>query len=181
VRRVLVTVLLGGGPVQSSTDPALHVFTVDTVFKGSVQEQQRVVSAADDAGCGLEQSGTGPFLVFATRSPDLADDRYSADLCGGHGSARDGSTWIGSARAGSRGGRGPRADRGEQPHVPTAACSPSWSGSRVRPPSGRTPRSRPVAVSVTGLPEGPIRMTYTPAGTGRYQYPGEPVAPEPEG
>jgi hypothetical protein len=33
VRRVLVTVLLGGGPVQSSTDPALHVFTVDTVFK----------------------------------------------------------------------------------------------------------------------------------------------------
>jgi hypothetical protein len=30
---VLVTVLLGGGPVQSSTDPALHVFTVDTVFK----------------------------------------------------------------------------------------------------------------------------------------------------
>jgi hypothetical protein len=79
VRRVLVTVLLGGGPVQSSTDPALHVFTVDTVFKGSVQEQQRVVSAADDAGCGLEQSGTGPFVVFATRSPDLADDRYSAD------------------------------------------------------------------------------------------------------
>ena len=43
------------------------------------------------------------------------------------------------------------------------------------------PRLRPVAVRITGLPEGPIRMTCTPARDARFQYPDEPVAPEGEG
>jgi hypothetical protein len=72
-----------GRPVTSSGDPALHVFTVDRVYKGEVREVQGVVSAASGASCGLELQGEGPFLVFATRAGDLPAGRYSADLCGG--------------------------------------------------------------------------------------------------
>jgi hypothetical protein len=43
------------------------------------------------------------------------------------------------------------------------------------------PRLRPVAATISGLPAGPIRMTYTPARNGRYEYPDEPVAPEAQG
>lgn len=79
------------GLITSSADPALHVFAVDTVFKGSAAEQQGVLSPDSGASCGLELSGEGPFVVFATRSTDLgsgqfatlADDQYAATLCGG--------------------------------------------------------------------------------------------------
>jgi Tissue inhibitor of metalloproteinase len=79
------------GRLTSSADPALHVFAVDTVFKGTAHEQQGVVSPVSGATCGLELSGEGPFVVFATRSADLggmrftslADDQYAAFLCGG--------------------------------------------------------------------------------------------------
>jgi hypothetical protein len=78
-------------PVLSSADPALHVFAVDTVFKGTAHEQQAVLSPMSGATCGLELVGEGPFVVFATRSTDLggesfatlADDQYAAFLCGG--------------------------------------------------------------------------------------------------
>ena len=70
-------------PVISSTDPALHVFAVDGVFKGEVHELQGVVSAADGASCGLELSGDGPFVVFASRDADLPEDQYRAGLCNG--------------------------------------------------------------------------------------------------
>jgi hypothetical protein len=66
-------------PVFSSADPALHVFAVDSVFKGSAAERQGVVSAAEGATCGLELSGEGPFVVFANRD----GGRYTASLCGG--------------------------------------------------------------------------------------------------
>jgi hypothetical protein len=66
-------------PVISSGDPALHVFAVDEVFKGVVHEEQGVLSADSGASCGLELSGSGPFVVFATGS----DREYSAGLCGG--------------------------------------------------------------------------------------------------
>jgi hypothetical protein len=79
------------GPVTSSADPALHVFAVDTVVKGTVHEEQGVVSPVSGATCGLELSGEGPFVVFATRSTDvggtsfavLDDGQYAAFLCGG--------------------------------------------------------------------------------------------------
>ena len=79
------------GRLTSSADPALHVFAVDTVFKGTARERQGVVSPVSGATCGLELSGEGPFVVFATRSADLggmrfttlADDQYAAFLCGG--------------------------------------------------------------------------------------------------
>jgi len=43
------------------------------------------------------------------------------------------------------------------------------------------PRLRPVAATVAGLPDGPIRMTYTPAGSGTFEYPDEPDLQESEG
>ncbi|MCZ2823327.1 MULTISPECIES: hypothetical protein [unclassified Modestobacter] len=70
----------GGG---SSTDAAVHLFSVDTVFKGTVHTRQGVVSAASGASCGLELSGDGPFLVFADRLGEQADDSYTAGLCDG--------------------------------------------------------------------------------------------------
>lgn len=73
----------GSGPAISSGDPALHVFAVETVYKGDAHEQQGVVSADSGASCGLELHGDGPFLVFATRSTDLPEGQYMANLCGG--------------------------------------------------------------------------------------------------
>jgi MYXO-CTERM domain-containing protein len=78
--------------ITSSADPALHVFAVDTVYKGTAHESQDVLSPVSGATCGLELTGEGPFVVFATRSTDiggqfttLADDQYAAFLCGGTG------------------------------------------------------------------------------------------------
>jgi hypothetical protein len=79
--------------VTSSADPALHVFAVDTVYKGTVHQSQGVLSPVSGATCGLELTGDGPFVVFATRSADLgvgeftrlAEDQYAAFLCGGTG------------------------------------------------------------------------------------------------
>jgi lactam utilization protein B len=72
--------------VTSSADPALHVFAVDTVYKGTVHQSQGVISPVSGATCGLELTGDGPFVVFATRSADLgvgeftrlAEDQYAA-------------------------------------------------------------------------------------------------------
>jgi hypothetical protein len=69
-----------GGDIHSSGDPALHVFTVDMVFKGDVHQQHGVLSADMGASCGLELSGHGPFIVFARRPADVAGDQYAADL-----------------------------------------------------------------------------------------------------
>jgi hypothetical protein len=79
------------GTIISSADPALHVFAVETVVKGTAHEQQVVLSPVSGATCGLELAGDGPFVVYATRSTDLggepfatlADDQYAAFLCGG--------------------------------------------------------------------------------------------------
>ncbi|CCG05515.1 hypothetical protein [Blastococcus saxobsidens] len=79
------------GPIGSSTDPALHVFAVDTVFKGTASERQGVVSPESGASCGLELTGDGQFAVFATRDATLgetpftplAEGQYAAFLCGG--------------------------------------------------------------------------------------------------
>jgi hypothetical protein len=43
------------------------------------------------------------------------------------------------------------------------------------------PRLRPVAATITGLSDAPIRMTYPPARNGRFEYSDDPVAPEAEG
>ncbi|MDT0274639.1 hypothetical protein [Blastococcus goldschmidtiae] len=75
----------------SLSDVAVHVFAVDSVVKGRVQAQQEIVSAGSGASCGLELSGRGPVVVFASRSLDLPatastgleDGQYAASLCGG--------------------------------------------------------------------------------------------------
>lgn len=79
------------GTVTSSADPAVHVFAVDAVFKGTAAAEQEVLSPVSGATCGLELTGDGPFVVFATRSTDLggdhfatlADDQYASLLCDG--------------------------------------------------------------------------------------------------
>ena len=43
------------------------------------------------------------------------------------------------------------------------------------------PRLRPVTATISGLPDGPIRMTSTPARNGRFEYPNDPIASEGEG
>jgi hypothetical protein len=43
------------------------------------------------------------------------------------------------------------------------------------------PRLRPVTATITGLPDGPIRMTFTPARAGHFEYPDDPVVPEGKG
>ena len=80
------------GAIRSSADPALHVFAVDAVAKGAVSERQEVLSPLSGASCGLELTGDGPVVVFATRTadtylsgttPPLEDGQYYAYLCDG--------------------------------------------------------------------------------------------------
>ncbi|WP_299952965.1 hypothetical protein [uncultured Modestobacter sp.] len=71
------------GGVRSSGDPALHVFTVDSLHKGAASAEQPVVSADSGASCGLELRGDGPFLVFATDPADAPEGQLAAGLCGG--------------------------------------------------------------------------------------------------
>ena len=78
-------------PITSSADPALHVFAVDTVYKGTAHREQGVVSPVSGATCGLELVGHGPFVVFAGGKADLGGepfttlqkDQYAALRCGG--------------------------------------------------------------------------------------------------
>jgi hypothetical protein len=58
-----------------SGDPALHVFSVETVYTGTAHEHQGVLSPVSGATCGLELVGNGAFVVFATRSTDLGESR----------------------------------------------------------------------------------------------------------
>jgi hypothetical protein len=105
------------GSEGSTASPALHVFAVDTVIKGTAHEQQGVVSPDSGASCGLELSGTGPFVVFASRSADLggtpfthlAEDQYAAFLCGGTGPVTPAVEAELQALGGQAAGLGPTA------------------------------------------------------------------------
>jgi hypothetical protein len=77
-----------GGPVRSSTDPALWTFAVGDVYKGSAATRQGVVSARFSASCGLEVEQGGTYVVFARREPGPLEPRVDgpalfANLCGG--------------------------------------------------------------------------------------------------
>lgn len=80
----------GGG---DSRDIVL-TFDATRVYKGKVAAEQRVRTSGSGASCGLEISGAGPWLVFATLpweedggrsapAADPADQVYEASLCGG--------------------------------------------------------------------------------------------------
>ena len=83
----LVEIRTPPGASYSSADPERFVFAVDHVYKGDAMARQSVVTPREGASCGLELSGSGPFLVFATteRTLDLEGDEgelYS-HLCSG--------------------------------------------------------------------------------------------------
>jgi hypothetical protein len=83
------------GEIVSTTDPALHVFAVDTVLKGEAFAMQSVVSARDGASCGLELPFGADAVIFARTASldyDLTDGELEANLCGGSrvGPAPDG-------------------------------------------------------------------------------------------
>jgi len=71
------------GGLASSTNPAVHVFAVEAIHKGTAEARQQVVSADSGASCGLELAGDGPFLVFATDPAGAPEGQLAADLCGG--------------------------------------------------------------------------------------------------
>ena len=75
------------GEVWSSSDPERFVFAVDRVYKGEAKATQSVVTAREGASCGLELTGRGPFLVFATTDPQLHLDgdggEVYSSLCSG--------------------------------------------------------------------------------------------------
>ncbi len=84
----LVDIITPAGDTYSSTDPERFVFDVDEVFKGNVFARQSVVTARDGASCGLEISGSGPFMVFARNESDgitngAADGELYSTLCSG--------------------------------------------------------------------------------------------------
>lgn len=73
--------------ITSSADLATLTFAVSRVYKGDVAAEQQVTTAVSGASCGLEITGSGPFLVFAGREP-ATDSRsgsrtLGANLCGG--------------------------------------------------------------------------------------------------
>ncbi|MEX1009462.1 MAG: hypothetical protein WD271_16710 [Acidimicrobiia bacterium] len=75
--------------VHTSLDPATWVFAVDRVYKGVVRKRQEIVTAISSASCGLETTGTGRLVVFATGNhgvgigPRPGKGQYAASLCGG--------------------------------------------------------------------------------------------------
>ena len=69
--------------LRSSDDPAVHVFAVQTVLKGTASARQEVVSADSSASCGLALAGDGPFLVHAGEDPGGPPGQLTATLCGG--------------------------------------------------------------------------------------------------
>ena len=83
----LVEIRTPPGASYSSADPERFVFAVDHVYKGDAKARQSVVTPREGASCGLELSGSGPFLVFATTegSFDLEGDEGElfSHLCSG--------------------------------------------------------------------------------------------------
>lgn len=109
-------------PLVSSSDPAVHVFAVDEVFKGVVHEEQGVVSADSGASCGLELSGEGPIVVYATDS----GGGLTAGLCDGAAPITPDVQSELRALAGTTSGAGQPAPRAGAagtgaPGLPTAA------------------------------------------------------------
>jgi hypothetical protein len=135
-----------GAPISSSGDPALHVFTVDAVFKGNVHERQGVVSADAGASCGLELSGPGPFVVFAFHSDDVAADQFTADLCGGTARADAGLEAELAALAALHGSPPSSADP-----LPGAAGAPAPQRTASSVPVAALAGTAAIVLLVTGL------------------------------
>jgi MYXO-CTERM domain-containing protein len=83
----LVEVITPPGDNFSTSDPERFVFEVDDVVKGTVFTRQSVVTARSGASCGLEISGPGTYLVFASedavRMSGALDGELYSNLCSG--------------------------------------------------------------------------------------------------
>jgi hypothetical protein len=84
----LVGIDTPAGDIVVSNDPERFVFDVDQVFKGRAQKRQSVVTAREGASCGLEISGSGPFVVFARLDDDgltsgAVEGEVYSSLCSG--------------------------------------------------------------------------------------------------
>ncbi|HET9944949.1 MAG TPA: hypothetical protein VFR56_04810 [Actinomycetes bacterium] len=107
------TLLFG---LSSSDDPAVLVFDVATVHKGSVAERQGIETARSGASCGLELTQGREALVFA----DRVDGHLSASLCGGSRELAAGEQPLGTG-TGPRPGSSVHVQDGLRPVVAGAA------------------------------------------------------------
>lgn len=96
---------LQAGPRPGRGDgssPVVLSFAADRAYKGTVYAAQKVSTSASGASCGLEITGAGPFLVFASAPRDEDGGAVSvergkvpipeASLCGGTRNLREGET-----------------------------------------------------------------------------------------
>ena len=82
--------------IQSSADPEQFVFDIDLAYKGEVRSRETVITPMSGASCGLELSGRGPFLVFASTEPrgmvtEAEEGLLFSDLCSGSRALSDGA------------------------------------------------------------------------------------------
>jgi len=67
---------------------ARYIFSVETVYKGDAYERQSVATHSQGATCGMEISGPGRFLMFATTTanggPAPDDGEVASSLCSGN-------------------------------------------------------------------------------------------------
>lgn len=126
--------------LSSSSDPAVLVFAVDTVHKGSVAERQGVETARSGASCGLELTQGREVLLLA----DRVDGHLVASLCGGSRELTAGKQPLGAGatppgvrgaarrRAAPGGRRSGRPGRARHADGPGGAGGPApaegWSG-----------------------------------------------------
>ena len=103
--------------LSSSSDPAVLVFDVDTVHKGSVAERQGVETARSGASCGLELTQGREVLLLA----DRVDGHLVASLCGGSRELTAGEQPLGAGRP-PRAGAAVQLDDGLRPVVAGAAA-----------------------------------------------------------
>jgi len=83
----VVEELAPGNPLASA-DPKRLILEVSEVFKGQASARQSIVTARGGSSCGLELTGSGPFVVFARIKSNgitkgAVDGELYADLCGG--------------------------------------------------------------------------------------------------
>jgi hypothetical protein len=102
--------------LSSSSDPAVLVFDVDTVHKGTAAQRQGVETARSGASCGLELTQGREVLLLA----DRVDGHLVASLCGGSRELTAGEQPLGAGRP-PRAGSAVQLDDGLRPVVAGAA------------------------------------------------------------
>ena len=126
------------GLLRASDDPRVLRFDVSAVYKGAVQVDQEIVTAAERASCGLAVLRTGDVLVFANEdassSPQPGENQLSGDLCNGTRSLDGGAVPATFAEA---------AQPEPSPLVtaPTTNRPEGPGGGRCTPPLPLPPRS----------------------------------------